>query len=48
MKATIKNFTNDTKDNEHKLTINRALKNMDSIIDNLTEGTVKKKVYTLK
>jgi len=34
--------------NERKLTINRALKNMDSIIDNLTEGTVKKKVYTLK
>ena len=34
--------------NETKLTINRALKNMDSIIDNLTEGTVKKKVYTLK
>jgi hypothetical protein len=34
--------------NERKLTINRALKNMDSIIDSLTEGTVKKKVYTLK
>jgi hypothetical protein len=34
--------------NETKLTINRALKNMDSIIDGLTEGTLKKKVYTLK
>lgn len=34
--------------NERKLTIDRALKNMDSIIDNLTEGTLKKKVYTLK
>jgi len=34
--------------NETKLTINRALENMDSIIDNLTEGTLKKKVYTLK
>ena len=34
--------------NETKLTINRALTNMDAIIDNLTEGTVKKKVYTLK
>lgn len=34
--------------NEHKLTINRAIKDMDSIIDSLTEGTLKKKVYTLK
>lgn len=34
--------------NETKLTINRALTNMDAIIDSLTEGTVKKKVYTLK
>jgi hypothetical protein len=33
---------------ENKLTIDRALKNMDTIIDNLTEGTLKKKVYTLK
>ena len=33
---------------ENRLTIDRALKNMDSIIDNLTEGTLKKKVYTLK
>ena len=34
--------------NEHKLSIARALTNMDSIIDSLTEGEVKKKVYTLK
>jgi len=34
--------------NETKLTIDRALANMDSIIESLTEGTVKKKVYTLK
>jgi hypothetical protein len=34
--------------NETKLTIDRALTNMDAIIDGLTEGTVKKKVYTLK
>lgn len=34
--------------NETKLTIDRALTNMDSIIDSLTEGTLKKKVYTLK
>ena len=34
--------------NETKLTIDRALTNMDAIIDNLTEGTLKKKVYTLK
>jgi hypothetical protein len=33
---------------EHKLSIARALSNMDSIIDSLTEGEVKKKVYTLK
>lgn len=33
---------------EHKLSIARALTNMDSIIDSLTEGEVKKKVYTLK
>lgn len=33
---------------ENRLTIDRALKNMDSIIDSLTEGTLKKKVYTLK
>ena len=32
----------------HRLSIKRALLNMDSIIDNLTEGNVKKKVYTLK
>lgn len=34
--------------NEHKLTILKAMENMDSIIDNLTEGKIKKKVYTLK
>ena len=34
--------------NETKLTIDRALTNMDAIIDGLTEGTLKKKVYTLK
>lgn len=33
---------------EHKLSIARALTNMDSIIDSLTEGEVKKKLYTLK
>lgn len=32
----------------HKLSIIRAMENMDSIIDSLTEGTLKKKVYTLK
>lgn len=34
--------------NEHKLSIIRAIEQMDSIIDNLTEGSVKKKVYTIK
>ena len=34
--------------NEHKLTILRALENMDAIIDGLTEGRVKKKVYTIR
>lgn len=33
---------------ESKLSIARAVKNMDSIIDGLTEGKVKKKVYSLK
>lgn len=33
---------------EHKLTILKAMENMDAIIDNLTEGKIKKKVYTLK
>lgn len=33
---------------EHKLSILRAIKNMDGIIDGLTEGKVKKKVYTIK
>jgi hypothetical protein len=33
---------------EHKLSILKALENMDAIIDSLTEGKVKKKVYTLK
>jgi hypothetical protein len=33
---------------EHKLTILKALENMDAIIDSLTEGKVKKKVYTIK
>jgi len=32
----------------HKLSINHAIDTMDSIIDSLTEGTLKKKVYTLK
>jgi hypothetical protein len=32
----------------NKLSISRALNQMDSIIDNLTEGVVKKKVYTIK
>ncbi len=34
--------------NEHKLTILRALENMDAIIDGLTEGHVKKKAYTIR
>jgi hypothetical protein len=34
--------------NEHKLTILKAMENMDAIIDSLTEGKVKKKVYTIK
>lgn len=33
---------------EHKLSILKALENMDAIIDGLTEGKIKKKVYTLK
>lgn len=33
---------------EHKLSIARALQQMDSIIDTLAEGKVKKKVYTIK
>jgi hypothetical protein len=33
---------------EHKLSILNAMKNMDAIIDSLTEGKVKKKVYTIK
>lgn len=33
---------------EHKLSIARALTNMDSIIDDLNENDLKKKVYTLK
>lgn len=33
---------------EHKLSILRAMKNMDAIIDTLSEGKVKKKVYTIK
>jgi hypothetical protein len=33
---------------ENKLTIKHAIDNMDAIIDSLTEGTLKKKVYTLK
>jgi hypothetical protein len=32
----------------HKLSILRALETMDSIIDSLSEGKVKKKVYTIK
>jgi hypothetical protein len=32
----------------HKLSILRALENMDAIIDTLSEGKVKKKVYTIK
>jgi hypothetical protein len=32
--------------NENKLSISRAIRNMDAIIDSLSEG--KKKVYTLK
>ena len=34
--------------NEHKLSIKRALENMDEIIDTLSEGEVKKKHYTIK
>ena len=34
--------------NEHKLSILKAIKNMDAIIDTLSENTVKKKTYTLK
>ncbi len=34
--------------NEHKLSIARALQQMDAIIDTLSEGKVKKKVYTIK
>ncbi len=34
--------------NEHKLSITKMLNDMDSIIDSLAEGTLKKKVYTLK
>ena len=33
---------------EHKLSIAKALENMDAIIDSLTEGKTKKKVYTIK
>lgn len=33
---------------EHKLSILKAMDSMDAIIDSLTEGKVKKKVYTLK
>jgi len=33
---------------EHKLSILRALENMDAIIDTLSEGNIKKKVYTIK
>jgi len=33
---------------EHKLSIKRALEQMDTIIDTLSEGKVKKKVYTIK
>lgn len=33
---------------EHKLSILRALENMDAIIDGLSEGKVKKKVYKIK
>lgn len=34
--------------NEHKLSIARAIVSMDNIIDSLTEGKVKKKVYSVK
>lgn len=34
--------------NEHKLSIDRAMSTMDNIIDSLTEGYSKKKIYTLK
>jgi hypothetical protein len=34
--------------NEHKLSILKAINDMDAIIDSLTEGTIKKKVYTIK
>lgn len=40
--------TNNSQINEHKLTAGSFLVNMDSIIDSLVEGTLKKKVYTLK
>jgi hypothetical protein len=33
---------------EHKLSILRALEQMDAIIDTISEGKVKKKVYTIK
>ena len=33
---------------EHKLSIIRAMATMDKIIDGLTEGTTKKKIYTIK
>lgn len=33
---------------EHKLSILNAIKNMDAIIDSLTEGKVKKKVYSIR
>lgn len=33
---------------ENKLSILRAIENMDAIIDTLSEGNVKKKVYTIK
>lgn len=33
---------------EHKLSILKAMDSMDAIIDSLTEGKIKKKVYTLK
>ena len=33
---------------ESKLSISNALKNMDAIIDGLSEGSVKKKTYTIK
>ena len=33
---------------EHKLSILRAITSMDNIIDGITEGNIKKKVYTIK